>query len=129
MVLSAARRSKTMIFQQCYMQSKRIIGIRCLLVRCHHENKCMALIPSSYVDDLPVRSPVGMVTEDTLPGDDNHVEHDPRWSHTYLYTHKNFAIEYNDDRVYKDKEKVVVIVNVSHDPLDHSCQIGIWQSC
>ncbi|CDS07558.1 hypothetical protein LRAMOSA01507 [Lichtheimia ramosa] len=52
-----------------------------------------------FIDDLPVRSPVGMVTEDTLPGDDNHVEHDPRWSHTYLYTHKNFAIEYNDDRI------------------------------
>lgn len=29
----------------------------------------------------------------------------------------------------KTKKKVVAIVNVSHDPLDHSCQIGIWQSC
>ena len=65
------------------------------------------LISWISIDDLPVRSPVGMVTEDAATGDDNHVEHDPRWSHTYLYTHKNFAVEYNDDRVCRvwDKDK------------------------
>lgn len=51
------------------------------------------------LDDLPVRGPVGMVTDDAGTDDEDHVGHDPRWSHTYLYTHKNFAIEYNDDRV------------------------------
>ncbi|KAG2219379.1 hypothetical protein INT45_006087 [Circinella minor] len=51
-----------------------------------------------FVDDLPVTNPVGMNdAESTM--DEKEGDNDPRFDALFLYTHRNFVIYYNGDRI------------------------------
>ena len=51
-------------------------------------------------DDLPVTNPVG-ANDAEAAVDEKEDDRDPRFDTLYLYTHRNFVIHYNDDRVSK----------------------------